>query len=91
MTASVRRRPVASRSAALRPVAGFVAATVFLAVIWELVKWLAGDPWRFESFLGTGLRIDHTPPFRLTLASDINLPHVWDVVGAFEVPTLSVT
>jgi NitT/TauT family transport system permease protein len=67
----------------LRQVAGFALAIVALAVVWELVKWFAGDPWRFESFLGTGIRIDHEPPLHLSQASDINLPHVWDVVGAF--------
>jgi NitT/TauT family transport system permease protein len=81
--AAATRRPIASRSSSLRPIVGFVTAILFLAVVWELVKWVAGDPWRFESFLGTGLRIDHVPPFRVSLASDINLPHVWDVIGAF--------
>jgi NitT/TauT family transport system permease protein len=64
-------------------VAGFLAALAVIAVTWEVAKWLAGDPWRFDSFLGTGLRIDHTPPFHLLQLSDINLPHVWDVFGAF--------
>jgi NitT/TauT family transport system permease protein len=72
-----------SLAAVARPVLGFAAALVALVVVWELAKWLAGDPWRFESFLGTGLVIDHTPPFHLLQLSDINLPHVWDVVGAF--------
>jgi NitT/TauT family transport system permease protein len=54
-----------------------------LVVVWEAAKWLAGDPWRYDSFLGTGIAIDHTPPFKLSIASDINLPHTWDVVGAF--------
>jgi NitT/TauT family transport system permease protein len=67
----------------LRQLAGFALAIVALAIVWELVKWFAGDPWRFESFLGTGIRIEHDPPFRLSQASDINLPHVWDVIGAF--------
>jgi NitT/TauT family transport system permease protein len=71
------------RTASVRPVIGFIAAGVVLAAVWELGKWLAGDPWRFDSFLGTGIRIDHTPPFHLIQLSDINLPHVWDVVGAF--------
>jgi NitT/TauT family transport system permease protein len=71
------------RVAALRPVAGFVVAVVVLAIVWEAAKWIAGDPWRFDSFLGTGIRVDHTPPFHLLQLSDINLPHVWDVVGAF--------
>jgi NitT/TauT family transport system permease protein len=83
MAASAPRRRVASLSNSLRPVAGFIVALAFLAIAWELLKWLAGDPWRFDSFLGTGLRIEHSPPFRVSIASDINLPHVWDVVGAF--------
>jgi NitT/TauT family transport system permease protein len=70
-------------AASARPVAGFAVALLALAAFWELVKWFAGDPWSFPSFLGTGIDIEHTPPFHLTLASDINLPHVWDVIGAF--------
>jgi NitT/TauT family transport system permease protein len=77
-----RPRP-ARRADALRPVAGFVSAVVVLTAAWEIGKWLAGDPWRFPSFLGTGLAIDHRPPFRWIIFSDLNLPHVWDVVGAF--------
>jgi NitT/TauT family transport system permease protein len=69
--------------ASARPVAGFLLAIVAIVIAWELLKWFAGDPWRFESWLGTGIRIDHAPPFHLKQASDINLPHVWDVVGAF--------
>jgi NitT/TauT family transport system permease protein len=70
-------------AASARPIVGFLVAVVGLALVWEAVKWLAGDPWRFPSFLGTGIAIDHTPPLHLSQASDINLPHVWDVVGAF--------
>ena len=66
-----------------RPVAGFFFALVVIALIWELVKWLGGDPWHFDSFLGTGIAINHVPPFQWYQASDINLPHVWDVIGAF--------
>jgi NitT/TauT family transport system permease protein len=77
--------PASARSprATLRPIVGFVAMLAVLAIAWEVAKWLAGDPWQFESFLGTGIRIDHTPPFHLLQLSDINLPHVWDVLGAF--------
>jgi NitT/TauT family transport system permease protein len=77
------REPSRSGVLSARPVLGFLVAVIFLIILWEVAKWLAGDPWRFESFLGTGLRIDHTPPFHLNQLSDINLPHVWDVVGAF--------
>jgi NitT/TauT family transport system permease protein len=77
------RRSASTLAASARPVAGFAVALLALAAFWELVKWFAGDPWSFPSFLGTGIDIEHTPPFHLTLASDINLPHVWDVIGAF--------
>lgn len=85
MTSSARRRPSGFVAASLRPILGFAAALLALAVAWELLKWLAGDPWRFPSFLGTGLSIQHVPPFKLGMASDINLPHVWDVIAAFGV------
>lgn len=76
-------RSASTLAASVRPIAGFLSVLLVLVVGWELVKWFAGDPWRYPSFLGTGLQIDHTPPFHLNQASDINLPHVWDVVGAF--------
>jgi len=76
-------RSASALAASARPIAGFLLAIVAIVVAWELLKWFAGDPWRFESFLGTGIRIDHRPPFHVKQASDINLPHVWDVVGAF--------
>jgi len=76
-------RPRSGRAATVRSLAGFLLVLLALVVVWELVKWLFGDPWRFPSFLGTGMPIDHVPPFHLNQASDINLPHVWEVVGAF--------
>ena len=83
MAAAPPRRTGGSTAAPLRSVAGFVAALLALALVWELAKWLGGDRWTYESFLGTGIRIDHTPPFKVSMFSDINLPHVWEVVGAF--------
>ena len=81
--AATPRRSASTIAASARPVAGFLTVLLVLVVGWELLKWLAGDPWRYPSFLGTGIRIEHTPPFHLLQASDINLPHVWDVIGAF--------
>ena len=62
---------------------GFAVILALILVAWEGAKWLAGDPWRFESFLGTGIPIDHVPPFRITPVNDINLPHVWTIVEEF--------
>ena len=83
MAAPTPRRSAPSLGLPLRSIAGFAVALLVLAIAWELLKVLAGDPWRFDSFLGTGIAIYHTPPFPLPMASDINLPHVWDVIGAF--------
>ncbi|HET8785477.1 MAG TPA: ABC transporter permease [Candidatus Limnocylindrales bacterium] len=67
----------------LRPVLGTLGVVVILLIAWEVAKALAGDPWRFDSFLGTGIAVNFTPPFKVIQVNDINLPHVWDVIGAF--------
>jgi len=46
-----------------------------LAVLWEVVKLLGGDP--SEAW---------TPPFQWTVASDLNMPHVWDIAASFVQP-----
>jgi NitT/TauT family transport system permease protein len=56
---------------------------VILLVAWEVGKFVAGDPWRYDSFLGTGIAIHHRPPLKISQLNDINLPHIWDVIGAF--------
>ena len=58
----------------------------FVFVAWELFKWLFGDPWRFENVLGTGFDYQHVPPFSLIQASDLQLPHVWDIFHALTEP-----
>jgi NitT/TauT family transport system permease protein len=67
----------------LRSVVGALAVVGLLLVVWEVAKFLAGDPWRYDSFLGTGIAINHNPPFRIAQVNDLNLPHVWTVLGAF--------
>jgi NitT/TauT family transport system permease protein len=81
--AAAPARSASDLARSARPIVGFLLVLVAIAIGWELLKWFAGDPWRYPSFLGTGIRIEHTPPFRVSQASDINLPHVWEVVGAF--------
>ena len=56
-------------------------------VVWELAKWLGGDPWRIHGIV-LGLRIDyeHLPPTHWRIADDLSLPHVWDVARAFVDP-----
>jgi NitT/TauT family transport system permease protein len=52
-----------------------------IAVIWEAFKWLAGDPWRYPQF-----GYEHFPPFHVLQASDLQLPHIWDIVAALSRP-----
>lgn len=56
---------------------------ILIIVVWEGLKWVGGDKWRPES---NPLGITHDPPFRFKIASDLNLPHVWDIAGAFSQP-----
>ncbi|MDO8485733.1 MAG: ABC transporter permease subunit [Candidatus Limnocylindrales bacterium] len=69
-----------------RRILTFAAFAIAVLVLWEAVKWLGGVPWRFENVLGTGLAIDHNPPFRWALANDLNLPHWFSILGALAAP-----
>jgi len=69
-----------------RRILTFTAFAVAVLVLWEVVKWLGGVPWRFENVLGTGLAIDHDPPFRWALVNDLNLPHWFSILGALAAP-----
>jgi NitT/TauT family transport system permease protein len=53
----------------------FVAFAAVLVVVWEGAKLLGGDR------LG-----EWQPPFDWTIARDLNMPHVWDITGAFVEP-----
>lgn len=58
-----------------RALLSFAAFVTLIAVIWELVKLLGGDPvgaWQ--------------PPFAWRIASDLNMPHLWDIAGSFVAP-----
>ena len=61
----------------------FGAATLFA---WEAIKWLGGVPWRYENVFGLGIDYFHDPPFRLPFATDLNLPHWWEIIGALAAP-----
>lgn len=52
-----------------------------VALVWEGLKWIAGDPWRL-----TSIGYFHDPPFRVAQVSDLQLPHLWDIAGAFVQP-----
>ncbi len=59
---------------------------LLLVVVWEVAKLIGGDPWRYPNVLGTGFSFFHDPPFRVQQLSDLQLPHVWEIVGALLEP-----
>ncbi len=77
--------PLGGRSAARR-VGIFAWFGLGVLVLWEAVKWLGGVPWRFADVFGTGLAIDHSPPFRWGFATDLNLPHWFNIIAAMAAP-----
>ncbi len=88
--ATLRRSPSAQRfsglGSVLRSVAAFVVVVLLLAIAWEAAKWIAGDPWR--EALGVAIDPPHIPPLDIKQFNDLNLPHVWDVIGAFSRPSV---
>jgi len=64
----------------LRQALSLIVLLALLALVWEGVKWIGGDPWRPAN---NPFGIEHNPPYRFKVASDLNLPHLWDIVAAF--------
>ena len=62
-----------------RRIATFAAFVLLVIAAWELTKFIGGDPWRTDSWVWE-------PPIRIWFASDLLLPHVWDVFGALSAP-----
>lgn len=52
---------------------------VALVVVWEGLKFIGGDPWRYFGWTWR-------PPLKIWFASDLDLPHVWQIVGAMGGP-----
>jgi NitT/TauT family transport system permease protein len=89
MTAATAASPRAIRSPGIplrrrvRPVVGFLTVLVLLAVVWEATKFIGGDRWQSDSVLGTGIAIDHDPPLTFAFATDVKLPHTWEIAREF--------
>jgi NitT/TauT family transport system permease protein len=63
----------------VRSVATFAAFVVAVLVAWELVKFVGGDPWRYFGW-------EWRPPLKIAFASDLLLPHVWQIAAALLEP-----
>jgi NitT/TauT family transport system permease protein len=91
MAAAVARRATMTDTEAApgrgRLIAAWLVLALGLVLVWEGAKWLSGDPWRVHtSLLGLPIDIEHSPPFHNRIATDLSLPHIWSVLGAFIVP-----
>jgi NitT/TauT family transport system permease protein len=69
MTAEAAGRP--PRISRRRRLTFFVLFFVGIAVLWEGLKVLGGDPYRIDG------QVVWTPPMDIGMASDVNMPHFW--------------
>jgi NitT/TauT family transport system permease protein len=70
-----------------RRILGIALILGIVVVAWEGLKWLGGDPWRLHGVvLGIPIDYEHRPPMTFRIATDISLPHLWDIVAAFAAP-----
>jgi NitT/TauT family transport system permease protein len=61
----------------------FLLFIVGLAVLWEGLKVLGGDPYRVNG------EVVWTPPLDIGMASDVNMPHVWVIFERLPQPLTS--
>lgn len=84
------RRPrfgVATGRARVGRTLGVAGVVIGMLVFWELLKWLAGDPWRLSGTIaGIPFSYTHFPPFSLRIATDLSLPHIWSIVASLVEP-----
>lgn len=66
-----------------RQALSLIALFLLIALVWEGVKWIGGDPWRVDN---NPFGIEHQPPLDFKIASDLNLPHLWEIGSAFTNP-----
>ena len=50
-----------------------IAILLGILVAWQAGKWLGGDIWRVESIFGVPVSIQHVPPFKWALFTDLRL------------------
>ena len=70
----------------VRQAISFVVILFLLAIAWEGLKFVGGDHWHFATAEGALVNLEWQPPLSIYIASDLNLPHIWDIAGAFVNP-----
>jgi NitT/TauT family transport system permease protein len=84
-SASLPRRSDTSIRGRIRGLWSLVALIVVVLLVWEGLKFLGGTPWRAPGFIPS-TEIIWNPPFRFPFASDLNLPHIWNIGLVFLEP-----
>jgi NitT/TauT family transport system permease protein len=62
----------------------FIILLLLIVLLWEGVKWLGGNPWRVDN---NPFGLEHDPPYRWKIASDLNLPHLWTIAESYSQPS----
>ena len=60
----------------------FALFLVAVLILWEALKFIGGDPWRYFGLVWR-------PPVGIWFASDVNLPHVWSIAARVFQPLTS--
>jgi len=68
-----------------RQAVSFALLLTAILFLWEGLKFLGGTPWRAPGAL-PGSPILWNPPFRWPFASDLTLPHIWNILLAYAQP-----
>ncbi len=69
-----------------RSIFSFPVVLLLIAIAWESLKLLGGSSWNYKMNEGARIDFSFNPPLNLQIASDLNMPHVWDIAAAFVNP-----
>lgn len=79
--------PPKSRARSLSTmVVRFLIVFVVFCLVWEGLKLIAGTPWRLNTADGAWFNLLWFPPLPVKFASDLNMPHLWDIFNALVQP-----
>jgi NitT/TauT family transport system permease protein len=60
---------------------------LILAFAWETIKLVGGQVTKIDTeIFGQRVQTTWVPPLKLQFANDLNMPHLWDIVGALARP-----
>ena len=80
-----RRSQPGGTASRRRQAVSFALFLFAILVLWEGVKFVGGTPWRAPGAL-TGSPVLWNPPLRWPFASDLTLPHIWNILLAYAQP-----